>query len=145
VLIDRLCGVEGFYELLSQKTPVLRAAREPAPELVRAPLAGAEVLRADDGHLSIGLQPRRLDVEDEHASHGRGYGEICLDSICAVAAESRTAGKGSEPLGKFTRSWDLPESDFEAVGFRFISSDCWSRVLKRWDFALFRLIAGVGF
>ena len=59
---ERVRGVEGVYELLSQKAQVLRLTRAHAPELVRAPLPRVEVLRADDGHdAARGVQPRRLD------------------------------------------------------------------------------------
>lgn len=68
---ERLGGVEGLDELGPQQPLVLRLARPHAPELVRAPLARVEVLRADDCHDAVRrVEPRRLDVEGEHAARG---------------------------------------------------------------------------
>ena len=68
---ERVRGVEGVDKLLPQQTLVVWLARAHAPELVRAALARVVVLRADDGHDAVrGVQPRRLDVEGEHARGG---------------------------------------------------------------------------
>ena len=68
---ERVGGVEGLDELRAQPRLALRLARAHAPELVRAALARVVVLRADDGHDAVrGVQPRRLDVEGEHARGG---------------------------------------------------------------------------
>jgi hypothetical protein len=67
---ERLGAIEGGDERrreLRMLAPEVALGGD-APELVRAPLARAEVLGAHDGdEAALAVQPRRLDVEREHA------------------------------------------------------------------------------
>jgi len=66
---ERLGAIEGGDQCgreLRALAPAVALGGD-APKLVRAPLASAEVLGADDGdEAALAVQARRLDVEREH-------------------------------------------------------------------------------